>query len=31
VHGMVTHVLLPGDVFDLRTRLVVERTSGSAP
>ena len=31
VHGMVTHVLLPGDVFDLRTRAVVERTGGNAP
>lgn len=31
VHGMVTHVLLPGDVFDVRSRAVVERTNGSAP
>ncbi len=27
VHGLVTHVLLPGEVFDPGTRTIVEETS----
>ncbi len=29
VHGMTTHVLLPGDVFDVANRRVVERRAAS--